>query len=147
MQEIGRTGRPPCHTAASRVESLEARFMLHGGATDKVDPPVAATPDAVHVRINAGGKAAVDVNGNGWEGDRYGHGGARSGKVYDVAGTVDDRIFAQARTGKLFRYSIPVPAGSYTINLLFADPKFTAAGKRTFNVTGEDQPVLSNFDV
>jgi N-acetylneuraminic acid mutarotase len=128
-------------------EGLERRVLLHGDAPHKIDPPVAATPDAVHVRINAGGKAAVDANGNGWERDRYGRGGARCGKVYDVAGTVDDRLFAQVRTGKLFRYRIPVPAGSYTINLLLADPKFTAAGKRTFNVLAEDQPVLSNLDV
>jgi hypothetical protein len=140
---------PSCHTTAA-IEPLEGRVLLHAGHLHAlaVDPPAAPAAETVHLRINAGGKKLVDASGHAWERDRYGRGGGKAGKrIYDVAATADDRLFAQVRSGRLFRYAIPVPAGTYTLNLLFADPQFTAAGKRVFNVIAEDQAALANFDV
>jgi N-acetylneuraminic acid mutarotase len=140
--------RPCQNVVTSTVEPLEGRVLLHGGHPHGPVAPVAATPDAVHVRINAGGGALVDSLGAAWERDRYGRGGGRGGKrIYDVAGTADDQLYAQCRAGKSIRYAIPVPAGTYTVNLLFADPKFTAAGQRVFNVFAEGQPVLAPLDI
>ena len=138
---------PSCRTARSAVEPLEARLFLHAGHLHDAAAPVAATAEEVHLRINAGGKPLLDASGNAWERDRYGRGGKAQRKRYDVAGTVDDALFAQVRTGKAFRYAIPLPAGTYTLNLLFADPKFTAAGQRVFDVTAESVPMLTAFDV
>jgi len=129
------------------MESLEGRVLLHAGHVRDALVPLAAPEDGVHLRLNAGGKALVDGTGHAWERDRFGRGGSSKKKLYDVAGTLDDRVFADVRTGKFIRYSIPVPAGTYTLNLLFADPQFTGAGQRTFNVTVEGQPVLADFDV
>ena len=112
-------------------------------------PPVTAAEDAAfHFRLNAGGGEFVDAGGNTWSADTYGRGGKRSKRVYDVGGTVDDPLFADCRTGRLIRYAIPVPAaGTYTVNLLFADPKNTTPGRRVLRVVAEDQPVLTDFDV
>lgn len=141
------TTRRSCRTAAL-LEPLEGRLFLHAGhAHEVLTPPTTAPQEGLHLRIKAGGKAVVDTSGNTWERDRYSRGKVKGGKVYDVAGTADDRLFAKVRTGKFIRYTIPLPAGQYTLNLLFADPKFTAAGRRVFNVIAEDQPVLTNFDV
>ena len=150
-QSVARPCRS-CRTPAGVVEPLEGRLLLHGGHLH--GPPVPLAPVAAlapgetfHLRINAGGKAYVAADGHTWERDRYGRGGGRGGKRYDVAGTVDDRLFSQARSGRSLRYAIPVTPGAYTVNLLFADPKFTTAGRRQFDVKAEDQPLLSNFDI
>ena len=137
------------HNDACRVEPLEGRVLLHAGhAHDPVvAPPEPAPAEAFHLRVNAGGKVLVDAAGHTWERDRYGRGGARGGRRYDVAGTTEDRLFSQTRSGRFFRYAIPVAPGSYTVSLLFADPKFTAAGQRLFDVSAEDQPALAGFDV
>src|SRR5947207_5295773 len=145
---VGRHPRRPVrHAGRPAMESLEGRVFLHAAHVNDAVVPLAAPEDGVHLRVNAGGKALVDGTGHRWERDRYARGGTSKKKWYDVAGTLDDRIFADVRTGKFIRYSVPVPAGSYTLNLLFADPQFTGAGQRTFNVTVEGQPVLANFDV
>lgn len=44
-------------------------------------------------------------------------------------------------------YRIPVPAGSYTVRLLFAETFFTAAGRRTFDIYINGVEVRKNFDV
>ena len=147
MVHMSSNPRASCRTAGSVAETLEGRLFLHAGHVHDAVASVAATAEEVHVRINAGGKPLVDANGNTWERDRYARGGKAQRKRYDVAGTVDDALFAQVRTGKFLRYALPLPAGTYTLNLLFADPKFTAAGKRVFDVTAEGVPMLSGFDV
>ena len=137
------------HNGVCRIEGLEGRVLLHAGHGHE---PVAAeagpaAAEAVHLRINAGGKAHVDAAGNAWERDRYGRGGGRGGRRYDVAGTAEDVLFSRTRSGRFFRYAIPVAPGTYTLSLFFADPRFTTAGKRTFDVSAEDRPLLAGFDV
>ena len=45
------------------------------------------------------------------------------------------------------RYDFPVPNGSYTVNLKFADIYYTQSGQRVFNIALNGQPVLANFDI
>ncbi len=57
-------------------------------------------------------------------------------------------VFQTARYGDS-TYAIPVnpiPPG-YTVRLLFAELKFSAAGQRKFNVEINGKPVLSDFDI
>ena len=125
------------------VESLESRLFLHG---DPALEPAEATP--FHLRLDAGGPTFVDSAGNTWERDRMARGGKNVRRVYDVGGTAEDPLFATHRAGKFIRYAIPLPApGTYGLNLLFADPKFTAPGQRLFDVFAEDQPLLTGFDL
>lgn len=146
-----RTGiaSPSRHNDVCGIEPLEGRVLLHAGHAQEpvaAEPTAAAAAEAVHLRINAVGKALVDAAGNTWERDRYGRGG-RGGRRYDVAGTADDLLFSRVRSGRFLRYAIPVPPGTYTLSLMFADPKFTAAGRRAFDVSAEGQPLLAGFDV
>ena len=148
----GTGGQPAAdrQPVANAIEPLEGRLLLHAGHLHELaQPPVAAAQaEAFHLRINAGGRELADAGGHAWERDHFVRGGGRTGKrIYDVANTADDRLFAQVRQGRLIRYAIPVPAGTYNLNLLFAEPKFTAAGKRTFSVFAEDRPLAENFDV
>jgi hypothetical protein len=135
----------------SSIERLERRWLLHASGFETIGAdPVIADDDAApfHLRLNAGGTTFVDSTGNTWDRDRIGRGGKKSRRVFDVRGSDDDPLFATCRTGKIIRYSIPLPApGTYGLHLLFADPKFTLPGRRVFDVFAVDQPVLTNFDL
>ncbi|MCT9934361.1 malectin domain-containing carbohydrate-binding protein [Planotetraspora sp. A-T 1434] len=45
-----------------------------------------------------------------------------------------------------FSYRLPVPNGTYAVDLSFLDPLSTAAGQRVFSVTAEGQTVISDLD-
>ena len=132
------------------VEWLERRLLLHADHVNETTATAVAalTTGEFHVRLNAGGGPYVDSSGNTWERDQFGRGGKRARRIYDVAGTGEEALFASHRAGRLIQYAIPVASpGTYTVNLLFADPKLTTAGRRRFNVLAEDQPILTDFDV
>lgn len=94
----------------------------------------------------------------GWQAD----GGVRVGGQYTdmislfgayrtIQGTSEQKLYNQevyggSRVGD-FSYRIPVPAGSYSVRLHFAELWHTAAGRRVFNVNIEGQRVLTNFDI
>jgi hypothetical protein len=141
-----------CAKGGATIESLEGRLMLHGGDAAAAPAPAPQAGidlnGAFHLRLNAGGPEVVDSGGNTWERDQFVHGGRRSRRLFDVGATGEDALFARQRTGRLFRYAIPVPApGAYTLSLLLADPKYTAAGMRRFDVTAEGQPLATGLDV
>src|SRR6266516_7918473 len=112
-------------TRFSSVERLEGRVLLHAlDVAGAIDVDAVAADDAApfHLRLNAGGRTYVDSSGYTWERDRIGRGGRKGRRVYDVGGTGEEPLFATYRTGKLIRYTIPLPApGVYGVNLLFAD--------------------------
>ena len=56
-----------------------------------------------------------------------------------------DRLYATRRVGSDFRYALPVANGRYTLKLYFADPVYTTAGKRLFNVSAEGKAVITNY--
>jgi hypothetical protein len=55
-------------------------------------------------------------------------------------------LYKNERYGN-FSYNIPVPNGSYTVTLLFAEIYWTSAGKRVFNVSVEGQPAIQGLDI
>ncbi len=57
-------------------------------------------------------------------------------------------VYQTARVGN-FTYTIPgfAAGSSHTVRLHFAETYWTAAGKRVFNVTINNTPVLTNFDI
>jgi outer membrane protein assembly factor BamB len=54
------------------------------------------------------------------------------------------RPAAEATVGKS---SLPTPAQAYTVRLYFAEPDDLQPGQRVFDVSLQDRPVLSNFDI
>ncbi|HSV14291.1 MAG TPA: malectin domain-containing carbohydrate-binding protein, partial [Tepidisphaeraceae bacterium] len=113
------------------METLESRTLMAGDGA---------------IRINAGGGAYTDLAGHAWSADMDFTGGTVSNGRYPVAGTSDDPLFYTRRWGTE-TYNIPLANGSYTLNLYFAEPVMTAAGKRVFNVSAEGQPLLTNLDL
>jgi hypothetical protein len=109
-------------------------------------PPPSTTP---LMSINCGGSAMTAADGTNWSGDQYYTGGDLLYSGYLVNGTQDQYLYRTARRGFYanFSYSIPVPSGSYTLKLKFAETAFGSKGQRVFNVNVNGSPVLTNFDI
>jgi hypothetical protein len=84
--------------------------------------PVATIQDrAIHIRFGPAAQSYVDVAGQTWHSDNYCKGGSTfSHPSHEIQGTDDPALFQEGREGK-FQCRIPVPPGTYQLQLLFAD--------------------------
>src|SRR5580704_5651727 len=116
------------------------------GATGTAGTPLTITFFITRLRINAGGVAYTDAAGKMWTADAAFSGGSTYSTTATIAGTSLGPLYKSERHGN-FSYNIPVPNGSYTVTLLFAEIYWTSAGKRVFNVSVEGQPVIQGLDI
>lgn len=109
-------------------------------ASDLSLPPASAI-----TRIRAGYTAAedyVDRTGKQWLSDRFFQGGwVFDSRQQQIAGTRDPSLYQTRREG-LFRYDIPLPAGSYEMRLHFAE---TVYGENNVAGGGESSRVFSIY--
>ena len=107
---------------------------------------VVPQPPATSILINAGG--SLETYGSQvWVEDQYFTGGAAYTQVTAIDNTTKDALYQSERWGD-FAYAVPVPNGTYTVKLHFADFYFTASGQRKFNVNVEGgQGALTNYDI
>jgi hypothetical protein len=103
-------------------------------------------------RVNAGGPSITDSSGNVWQADVGFDGGstyATSAPIAAAAG--DPRLFQTERyAGGPLRYTFSnVPAGTYTVNLYFAEIYSGCfyAGCRVFDVVVQGTTILPSFDI
>jgi Malectin domain len=83
-------------------------------------PPV-STP-GFPILIDSGGLVEkVDSSGRTWMADKYDSLGSAYCTSAPIDGTANDAIYQCERSGAVFSYSIPVPAGTYTVTLHFAE--------------------------
>lgn len=123
-------------------------------AVDTFTVTVQDVPDFA-LRINAGGPAFTDSQGNQWIADANFTGGTTFSTGNAIDNTTNDALYQTERYNN-FSYNISVPApGIYTVNLYLAEIYFGApgggsgggAGSRVFNVSIEGQPFLSSYDI
>ncbi|NJM56163.1 MAG: hypothetical protein HC857_00085 [Synechococcales cyanobacterium RU_4_20] len=108
----------------------------------------AAPPIPSIVRINAGGGAYTDRNGNLWSADRYFTGGNVASTQAAIANTQDDPLYQSERWLRNLAYAVPVAAnGDYQVTLKLADFWANAAGDRIFDLSAEGRKVLDDVDV
>ncbi|MBD2336615.1 PQQ-dependent sugar dehydrogenase [Calothrix sp. FACHB-156] len=115
--------------------------------TPATTPTPTPTPTGKTIRINAGGKAYTDSQGNVWSADNYFDIGNTYGITSAIANTGEDPVYQDLRWLKKFSYAIPVENGDYTVKLKFAETYWTAAGKRVFDVSAENQLKIDDLDV
>jgi hypothetical protein len=122
--------------------------ILPAGGTQPPPPP----PPSTATRVNAGGSAFVDASGNSWVADRsYNTGNAATaatswtGANPQLYGT---ERWDPASTPEL-AYTFPVTAGTYKVNLHFAEIYSGTAfvGGRVFDVFINGTKVLDRLDV
>ena len=112
-----------------------------------VTPPVVPTGAiAGPFRLNAGGAEYKDSTGVTWVADQYFEGGTAFSSPGPIVFTNQLPLYTTQRTGD-FVYRIPVRNGLWSIQLLFAELVYTAAGKRTFDVTVNGTVVSASYDV
>jgi Malectin domain/Viral BACON domain len=103
------------------------------------------------VNINCGGGAMTTSDGTQWSADMDFNGGDLLYTGYSIANTNPQDLYL-LRSGRAglygdFSYNIPVPNGSYTVTLHFAEIQYSSPGQRVFNVVINGATVLSNFDI
>ncbi|UOQ69960.1 malectin domain-containing carbohydrate-binding protein (plasmid) [Hymenobacter volaticus] len=102
------------------------------------------TPTAV-LRLKAGGGQLSTSIGT-FAADQYATGGAVFATDQPIAATQDDALYQTERYGS-FTYNLPVPNGTYSVKLHFAELYWDAAGQRVFTVAAEGRPVLQAYDI
>jgi len=110
-------------------------------------------PSSVVIRVNCGGPAYQDTQGNRWAADQQyteGSWGYVGGKVYttgnEIAKTDDDLLYQSERWGNFF-YLFDIPNGTYQVTFYFAEIYRDAPGIRKFSVRLEGHQVLSDLDL
>jgi lysophospholipase L1-like esterase len=98
------------------------------------------------VAINAGSSSTVTYQGVQYQGDRYSSGGRTNSTSDPIAGTDEDALFQTERYGT-YAYQVPVTEAMYSINLHFVELYWEGVGERSFSITVEGTPVLSNIDL
>ncbi len=115
-----------------------------------------SSPTAFQLRLNAGGNAYTDGNGNIWNADQaympgsWGYVNIDTSKTWattaDIANTDDDPLYQTERWGN-FSYQFDLPNGNYTVALKFAELYWHAPGKRIFDVRIEGTTVIDDWDM
>jgi hypothetical protein len=121
-------------------EFVQTTFQL---TVTPVGPPTLTNV----IRINSGG-TAQNFGGQAWVADQYFTGGSVYTSTNAISNTTQDQIYQTERFGN-FSYAIPVgQAGTYAVDLHFAEIYFGAVGQRVFNINIENgQFVRNNFDI
>ncbi len=139
----------PTNTFTSTFTSTFTPTFTMTNTPTKVPPT--ATPITVSTwRVVAGGPAHTDCQGNVWAADENYSGGTAATSTNAITGALpcstDGALYQDQRYGS-FSYVFNIPAGSYQVDLKFAETYFTAAGDREFNVSINGSTVLTNFDI
>jgi hypothetical protein len=105
--------------------------------------------------INAGGPAYTDVAQDEWAADQAFDG--EWGYEYEsrsvrtrraIAGTDDDPLYQDARTGQTFAYRFDqLPDGVYEVELHLAEIERRRPTQRLFDVTADSTPLLVGYDI
>jgi hypothetical protein len=136
--------------SVQRLIGLLIAFVLIVGfsAALPIFSPSSAAHAAGGVQINAGGPAAspfvADTDFTGGTTSSTTHAITTSG----VTNPAPQAVYQSNRYGN-FTYTIPglTASSAYTVRLHFAEEYWTAAGKRTFNVSINGTQVLTKFDI
>ncbi|TMR98534.1 S8 family serine peptidase [Nonomuraea basaltis] len=137
----------------------EGRLLVESasGRQPDIEIKVTVVVPKHQVAIDAGGsKSLTDSSGDTWTADRKyvqgSHGYVATQQRTQstsrtIAGTEDQALFRTAREGMLEYRFDGVPAGTYTVELDFAEIRNTQMGKRVFDVLVEGQLAIPALDL
>ena len=108
--------------------------------------------------LHAGGAAIGTALDGNWSGDAFRMSGTTVSETFSATqiGTlagIPAALFSTAaeasggNSGQSLNFDLPVPNGSYTMTLYFADPQATAAGQTVFNIVANGATLQSNYDI
>ncbi|OGH56031.1 MAG: hypothetical protein A3G34_06665 [Candidatus Lindowbacteria bacterium RIFCSPLOWO2_12_FULL_62_27] len=135
-----------------------ALFLLFVGARQAHAALSKSSPAGEEVwRLNCGGANYdyTDPAGNWWTRDeafaslyRWGYAnGSNRSTGNAISGTTQGPVYQDCREGgTTLSYKIEVPNGTYRVRLMLAELRWTAAGKRKFNIALEGTTLWTNVD-
>jgi subtilisin family serine protease len=141
---------------APGVYTGTVRLTTNAGRQPVIDIPVTLVVPAYRQGVNAGGTAYTDAAGDPWAADKAyaagGYGYVGAGAVNSVkkaiAGTNDDALYQDQREGTSGYRFDNLPAGTYVVDLDFAELRAgLPAGRRVFTVSINGAVVLPNYDI
>lgn len=100
----------------------------------------------VPTRINVGGSGYTGSDGRVWQADAGYSGGSTYSTGASMPNALDPGLYDSTRFGN-FSYNVNLPNGGYRVVLKFAELYWNSSGRRVFNVSINNQQVLSNFDI
>jgi mono/diheme cytochrome c family protein len=119
-----------------------------GSSTGSSSTGTSTSTSFTPIRVACGEGQYVDPQGLVWAAD---HGYSGTTATYTtgsaVSGTTTPGLYQYLRYGQNFQYSFPVPTGTYTVTLKFAEISFGTAGRRVFDVAINNQSVITNLDI
>lgn len=123
-------------------------------ATSVADPTrsesaiLTVIPSVNPLRINAGGPNYTDPTSLLWSADFGSVNGATGSTGSSIAGTTTVPLYQTHRTSSngWLRYRYAVPNGTYSVTLKFAEPSFSAGGRR-FEIRLNGILAETNFDI
>ena len=132
-------------------------FVTDSGRQPSFSVPVKLIVSAYQQGFNDGGSAYTDGIGDPWATDRAYTPANGSGYVQSppktvttkdaIAGTTDDPLYQAARiTPMTYRFT-GLPAGTYQVELRFAEIQNKKPGQRQFDVIVNGTPFLIAFDI
>ncbi|MBZ5580604.1 MAG: S8 family serine peptidase [Acidobacteriia bacterium] len=139
----------PAGIASTQSVTISASVPgARGTAAITLNAPAAPPEPPVFkpVRINAGGPAYVDAQGQTWSADTGFSGGSTWSTSQGVAGTAAPALYQSQRWGA-FSYGFTVPNGSYLVTLKFSEISQFGVGARVFDVALNGAPALAHFDI
>ncbi|WBL41251.1 PKD domain-containing protein [Algoriphagus halophytocola] len=148
------TAVSPTHTFTNKgIYTVVLTVTDEGGLTASDELEIVVNPQpSFELRLNAGGPQ-VTHEGNVFAADQY---FSSTSKSYENTSATVPTLYQTERSSsqRAYNYAIPVPNGTYTVNLHFAEIYFGAngggpagTGNRVFDVTLEGNLVLDNFDI
>jgi len=97
--------------------------------------------------LNAGGSAYTDIEGNLFEADLTGEGSAY-GTGASISGTLDDVLYqSESYSSTGLTYDVALSAGTYYVELNFAEIYFSYPNVREFDVLIEGGLYADNLDI
>lgn len=147
----------PVGLVPGRVYNATIDLTTNAGRTPSLSVPVTLVVPGYRKGVDSGATGAfTDGNADAWVADQAwapgGFGYIGPGFVEStnraIAGTDDDQLYKNQRSGMAAYKFDNLPAGTYTVELDFAElrPNFTA-GKRVFDVSINGTTVLPGYDV
>ncbi len=164
---LGQVGPQPSPTPTRTPTATPTPVRTVTPSPTPTRTPTAVPPaqPGLPLRINAGGPAVTDPNGNTWQADRaydasagwgYVDANGDSGTVdrraanpaLDILSTTNDLVYTTERWA-MDSYRVNVPSGTYRVRLHFAETwsGITAAGQRVFDVYVEGNKLIAGLDI
>ena len=128
---------------APGVYQATLTFVTDSGRQPTFSVPVRLVVAAYQQGFNAGGSAYTAANGSG-----YVQSPSKTASTSKpIAGTTDDPLYQNARITPMNYRFTGLPAGTYQVQLRFAEIQGKKPGKRQFDVIVNGTPFLIAFDI